>query len=229
MSDQLSDQTGSKSIFDQFEIDMMTSWNNHVNSVINNVLTLERSYVSGGTTYRYFVSIIKVTVLSPPKIDNIPDGLLPPPATQTTGSTQTTSTGTGGEIKLTTYSGGKRNTPVVIKQENLSITWACENCPSDVTYVLQVQGIDGNKYKDRRNTSSNSLSLNLKSGTYKIFVSGESASGTSVGSDVTYVEVDTGSASWLLWLLLIGGLAIGLILYLQKARQNKNRKATSEY
>jgi hypothetical protein len=229
MSDQLSDQTGSRSIFDQFEVDMMTSWNNRINSQCSNVLTLERNYFSGGTTYRYFISVVKVAVLADPKIKNIPDGLLPP-AVQLDSSKVTGNSGSGNtEVKFTSYAGGKRNNPIEIKQEDLSITWSCENCPADVKYSIQVQGIDGNKYKDKRSLSSNSMSLHLKSGLYKIFVTGEApTSNTSVGSDTTYIEISSGSAGWIIWVLLAAALGVGAILYLQKMRQNKMIKKSPE-
>jgi len=228
MSDELNDQTGSQSILDQFEVDLITSWNNHVNSQCNNALTLERTYEVKGTTYRYFISVIKVSVLSDPKIKNVPDGLLPPALPPTSGAAAGGQNTGAREVKFTTYAGGKRNSPIEIKQEALSITWSCDNCPSDVTYTFQVQGIDGNKYKDKQTTSSNSISLHLKSGVYKIFVTADSPSGPSAGSDVTYIQVDSGGSLWFIWLLLLALVVVGGILYLQRMRQNKIRKRNSD-
>ncbi|MDR2774070.1 MAG: hypothetical protein LBC19_04890, partial [Tannerella sp.] len=115
---------------------------------------------------------------------------------------------------------GKKNREAEIKNDNVSVSWTCANCPEGIRYTVNVSEYDGGKFREtRKNLTANSTSLKLSGGKYRIMVS---ASNYSASSDTTYISVSTGGGGgWLVFLLLLaGGGGLGYYFW-NKSRQSK--------
>ncbi|MDR2773757.1 MAG: hypothetical protein LBC19_03250, partial [Tannerella sp.] len=115
---------------------------------------------------------------------------------------------------------GKKNREAEIKNDNVSVSWTCSNCPEGIRYTVTVFQYDGGKFREtRKNLSANSTSLKLSGGKYRITVS---ASNYSASSDTTCINVSTGGGGgWLVFLLLLaGGGGLGYYFW-NKSRQSK--------
>jgi hypothetical protein len=148
-----------------------------------------------------------------PKVD-ITGYVLPPNPKQPV----VTPVDTAAIIKITSPT-GKKNKEAEIKNENVTISWTCANCPEGIRYTVNISQYDGGKFRDtRKNLTTNTTSLKLSGGKYRITVL---ASNYSASSDTTYVSINTGGGGWIVFLLLLAA-GCGIAYYFwNKSRQSK--------
>jgi len=153
---------------------------------------------------------VDVSAYAPPTKPNAPTPL--PPADTTA------------IIKISSPD-GKKNKEAELKNENVSVSWTCSNCPEGIRYTVAVSEYDGGKYKEtKKNLTANSVSFKLPNGKFRITVS---ASNCSANSDTTYIKVSTGGFGWLLIvLLLIVAGGVGYYFW-NKSRQEKVETTSS--
>jgi hypothetical protein len=147
---------------------------------------------------------VDVSAYAPPTKPNAPTPLPPADATAI--------------IKISS-STGKKNKEAELKNENVSVSWTCANCPTGIIYTAAVSQYDGGKYKEtKKNLTANSVSFKLPNGKFRITVS---ASNYAANSDTAYIKVSTGGFGWLLivLLLLVAG-GVGYYFW-NKSRQEK--------
>lgn len=122
-------------------------------------------------------------------------------------------------IKLISPPKAQKNREFEIKSEEFNINWACHNCPKGIKYTVMVSQYDGGNFKEiKRDLTANTAKFKVPSGKFRITIS---ASNAPVTSDYTYININTGSFGWLVFLLAL--IVIGSIgyYYWNKKRQEK--------
>lgn len=132
-------------------------------------------------------------------------------------------------IKLISYAGGELQKPVLVKTEDLNITWQCNDCPAGTKYNVYVGEIEGRGYKERKpNLSSTSVPVRLPgSGKYRIRVT--DALNNAQGA-TTYIELESSGLGWVIALLILGGMAaLGFVWWnRQRTRARNSRPPVAE-
>ncbi len=187
ITDNLGDQddTNSKNSYDDFEEKLLLEWGNSSSSIVHNIGSFTKS--------KYYINLKKVVNVQQSKMPTNPK-ITPPPII--VGPTDSNAV-----IKIASPSGGKKNKEVELSSDQLVVNWSCKNCPAGGKFVVSVTEYEGGKFREvKKDLQSNSCSITLPDGTFKISVSGQNfvAQG-----DTTFVSVSTGGAGWIIWLLVI--------------------------
>ncbi|WP_254410985.1 hypothetical protein [Dyadobacter diqingensis] len=130
------------------------------------------------------------------------------------------------EIRLTSYANGKPKNPIKIEKEDISVSWACADCPQRTAYRVNIAGI-GNRFRDQRNgLISNSTRYQLTPGKYRITVSGDiPGKQEPVSSATTYIEITSKSTVFILIALATLAAGIAVALYLLRKKKERERNA----
>jgi hypothetical protein len=207
VTDAMEDNTGSQAKYTQFEKDLLLEYNSKNYSIVENIGTLIKN--------DYYIKMLKVENVQTSKIKPAP-GVTPPPAAVDALAV----------IKINSPT-GRKNKEAEIKNEKVTISWTCTNCPQDIRYTVNISEYDGGKFKDtRKNLTTNSTSLKLSDGKYRITVL---ASNHPASPDTTFVDINTdgGGGGLVLLLLLAGGGGLGYYFW-NKRRQDKIKSSLAK-
>jgi hypothetical protein len=106
-----------------------------------------------------------------------------------------------------------------VKVETLNINWTCNNCPQGIKYTVLVSQYEGGKFKEaKKDLFANTATFKLPDGKFRITVSSSNFKST---SDYTCISVNTGSYSWLIFLLILIAVIGGGYYLWNKKRQEK--------
>lgn len=132
------------------------------------------------------------------------------------------------KIELTTFKGGSSSKPIIHNDNKLTISWFCKNAPKNAQYKIRVSPINITGEKTQTYTATgNSYNLsNLSNGKWKITVLSASPNFDAM-LKTTFIEVNTGSSYWFLWLLLIVALCGAGYWYWKKTQDDKIKKLNS--
>jgi hypothetical protein len=186
---------------------------NYTQNLAEGYNTSTNPVVEAGYTKLKFSAKAAFTLSFSPKIDVTGYVLPPNPRNPVTAPVDTVAA-----IKISSPV-GKKNRESEMKNENVTISWTCANCPEGIRYTVNVSEYDGGKFKEtRKNLTTNTTSLKLPDGKFRVTVT---SSNYPASSDTTYVSVSTGGFGWLIFLILLCAGGVLAYYFWNKSRQSK--------
>jgi len=207
VSDNISDDFGGRPNYSVYEQQLVDGYNTKNNPVIEKP-GVRIKYVNNNA-FSVFIQEIDVSGYYPPK--------------QPVGTKTNQSIPTPLKIVLTTFKGGTKKKPVVLNENNLTISWFCRNAPKNARYKVSVSpiNIQGEKRLNHKTTGKSYNVQNLSDGKWRISVYSANAADFNATSATTTIEINSGGSLWLLWLLLLALIGGGAYWFWNKTQEDK--------
>ena len=213
VSDNISDDFGGRPNYSIYEQKLVDGYNTKNNPVIEKPGV--RIKYTHNNAFSVFIQEIDVSGYYPPKASSGPKSqIIPTPL----------------KIVLTTFKGGTNKKPVVLNENNITISWFCKNAPKNAQYKVRVSpiNIQGEKSLIHKTTGKSYNVKNLSDGKWRISVYSANAIAFKASSATTTIEINSGGSLWLLWFLLLALIACGgAYWFWNKAQENKLMEITS--